>query len=195
MALTRKFLTALGIEADKIDEIITAHSETVSALKAEAEKYKESADALKSVETERDALKAEAEKLKSGDWEKKYTDLKTEYDGYKTGVEEKARKAKIEDAYKKLLIGAGISEKRVGAILKVSDMTKVELNDDGTIKGADDMAKAAREEWSDFIVSTQTVGAHTSTPPQGDGSQSPKPSRAAQLAAQYHAEHYGTKEG
>ena len=31
MALTRKFLAALGIEADKIDEIINAHSETVDA--------------------------------------------------------------------------------------------------------------------------------------------------------------------
>ena len=40
MALTRSFLKALGIEEEKIGEIINAHSETVSGLKAEIEKYK-----------------------------------------------------------------------------------------------------------------------------------------------------------
>ena len=35
MSLTRKFLAALGIEQDKIDEIIEAHTETVNALKEE----------------------------------------------------------------------------------------------------------------------------------------------------------------
>ena len=33
MALTRKFLSALGIEEAKIDEIISAHADTVNALK------------------------------------------------------------------------------------------------------------------------------------------------------------------
>ena len=31
MALTRKFLSALGIESDKVDEIISAHTETTMA--------------------------------------------------------------------------------------------------------------------------------------------------------------------
>ena len=33
MALTRKFLQAMSIDEEKIDEIISAHSETVTALK------------------------------------------------------------------------------------------------------------------------------------------------------------------
>ena len=40
MALTRKCLSALGIEAEKIDEIISAHTETVDGLKDEIAKYK-----------------------------------------------------------------------------------------------------------------------------------------------------------
>ena len=44
MALTRKFLSALGIEADKIDEIINAHSETVDALKEERDNFKSNAE-------------------------------------------------------------------------------------------------------------------------------------------------------
>ena len=34
MSLTRKMLKAMGIEEEKIDQIIEAHSETVDSLKA-----------------------------------------------------------------------------------------------------------------------------------------------------------------
>ena len=50
MALTRKFLKAMGIEEEKIEEIISAHSETVTGLKEEAEKYKADAEKLPSVQ-------------------------------------------------------------------------------------------------------------------------------------------------
>jgi hypothetical protein len=40
MALTRKFLAAMGIEAEKVDEIIAAHTETVNALKEERDTAK-----------------------------------------------------------------------------------------------------------------------------------------------------------
>ena len=52
MALTRKFLTALGVDADKIDEIITAHTDTVEALKEERDKYKADAELLPNVQEE-----------------------------------------------------------------------------------------------------------------------------------------------
>ena len=35
MAFTRKFLTSLGIDEDKIETIMTAHIEVTDALKAE----------------------------------------------------------------------------------------------------------------------------------------------------------------
>ena len=41
MALTRKFLAAFGIEADKVDQIIEAHVETVDGLKKEIADLKE----------------------------------------------------------------------------------------------------------------------------------------------------------
>ena len=62
MALTRKFLAALGIEADKVDEIITAHTETVDALKHERDTFKADAEKLPTVQQELDDLKNEAAK-------------------------------------------------------------------------------------------------------------------------------------
>ena len=50
MALTRKFLKALGIEDEKVDEIISAHTETVDALKAERDGYKADAEKLPGVQ-------------------------------------------------------------------------------------------------------------------------------------------------
>ena len=44
MAFTRKFLSAMGIEADKVDEIINAHIEVVDGLKEERDNFKKNAD-------------------------------------------------------------------------------------------------------------------------------------------------------
>ena len=51
MALSRKFLASKGLEADAIDEIIQAHTETVEGLKEDRDRYKE--DAEKYAETKR----------------------------------------------------------------------------------------------------------------------------------------------
>ena len=40
MSLTRKMLKAMGIEDEKIDQIIEAHTETVDALKEQRDGYK-----------------------------------------------------------------------------------------------------------------------------------------------------------
>ena len=49
MALTRRSLKAMGIEDEKIDEIIAAHAETVDALKEQRDNYKAQADELAEV--------------------------------------------------------------------------------------------------------------------------------------------------
>ena len=43
MGFSRKMLKAMNIEDEKIDQIIDAHSETVDALKADRDAYKEDA--------------------------------------------------------------------------------------------------------------------------------------------------------
>lgn len=168
MALTRKFLSALGIDADKIDEIIDAHAETVNALKEQRDQYKKDAEALPGVQKELDDLKAAGS---NGDgFEEKYNSLKTEYDNYKKEQETKETRAKKESAYKALLREAGISEKRIDAVLRVSDVDDVELDESGKIKDSSKLTESIKKEWSDFIVTEGTKGADTSIPPvQGGG--------------------------
>ena len=46
----------------------------------------------------------------------------------------------------------------------------MELDKDGAVKNADEVTKAIKTEWADFIQTTQTVGANTATPPANNGS-------------------------
>lgn len=169
MALTRKFLSALGIEADKVDEIITAHSETVDALKAERDKYKEDAVKLPDVQKELDDLKAAAEKDGKDPYKVKYEAMKEEFENYKNEQTAKETKAQKTAAYKALLQECGVAEKRIEAVLRVSNIDDVKLDKDGKIRDADELKKSISEEWSDFIQTKSTKGAQTATPPQNNG--------------------------
>lgn len=194
MALTRKMLAAMDIPAEKIDEIITAHTETVNAIKEERDTLKADAGRVAELEKSLEAANKEIEDFKSGDWQAKYEKVKGEYDTYKTDVETKAVKTAKETAYKQLLVDAGISEKRIGAILKVSDIDGVKLDKDGKIEGADTLTENVKKEWADFIATETTKGADVAKPPANDGAGVETPSRAAQLVAKYQSEHYGSKE-
>lgn len=170
MALTRKFLAALGIDNDKVDEIIQAHTETVSGLKDEIEKYKADAEKLPAVEKELKELKAETAQYEGKNpYKVKYEALKEEYADYKKDVNAKETKAKKDSAYKALLKEAGVSDKRIDAVLKVSDVDGLEFDDEGKVKNSADLVKAIQEEWADFIVSEGKDGAKTPTPPAGGG--------------------------
>ena len=170
-----------------MDEIITAHAEVVDALKADRDKYKADAEKLGEVQKEVDELKS-----KNGeDWKGKYEQVKKEFDEFKTATENKEVRAKKSDALRALLKEAGISEKRLDSVLKVSDIDGVELDNDGKIKDAKDRTAKIKEEWADFIQTEQKKGAETNTPPTGQGNALGGVSRAQQLAKEFHERRYG----
>lgn len=169
MALTRKFLSALGIDADKIDEIISAHTETVDALKQERDEYKATADKLPSVQKELNDLKTAAEKDGKDPYKVKYEAIKEEFENYKNEQTAKETKAQKQAAYKALLAECGVADKRIDAVLRVSDVDSIKLDKDGKIEDAAKLKKAIADEWSDFIVTKGQQGANTPTPPQNNG--------------------------
>lgn len=193
MALTRKMLAAMDIPAEKIDEIINAHTETINAIKEERDALKSDAEKLPGVEKQLEKANEQLEKYKADDWEAKYNTVKGEYDTFKKDTETKAVKTAKEAAYKKLLAEAGVSDKRIETVMRVSGATieGLELDKDGKIKDADKLTESAKTEWADFIVTTEPKGADVSNPPANEGDGGKQPSRAAQMAAQYRNEHYG----
>lgn len=169
MALTRKLLATMSIEEDKVDQIIEAHSDTVNALKEQIATYKTDAEKLPAVQKELDELRAAAEKSDKDAYKVKYEALKEDFDKYKEEVQEKETHAKKENAYRELLKEVGVSEKRINAVMRVSDVDDIKLDDDGNVKDADKLKDGIRTEWEDFIVTTQSTGAQTATPPTGNG--------------------------
>ena len=163
MALTRKMLKAMSVEDEKIDQIIEAHTETVEALKKERDGYKEDADKLTTVEAELDKLKKEHGD--PDDWKEKYEKEHKDFEDYKANVTEKETKAAKKEAYTALLKEAGVSDKRIGAVLKVSDIDALKLDKEGKLVDADKLTEAIKTEWADFIVTTHEKGANTAKPP------------------------------
>lgn len=168
MALTRKFLSALGIEADKIDEIITAHSETVDALKEQRDSYKENADKLPEVQKELDALKEKVSDADSDEWKAKYEKVKKDFDNYKADIQNKetmtAKKTALEELAKDFL-----SENGVAKAIKYADWDSYELDDKGKLVDAKKHIKDLKEEWADYVLTEDKEGAKTSNPPQNNG--------------------------
>lgn len=169
MALTRKFLKALGLEDDKIEQIIEEHTTIADRMNAEIEKYKADAEVLPRVQRELEKAQADLEAGKKDSWKVKYEAVKEEFEGYKSEQTKKETRAAKEAAYRTLLKQAGVSEKRLESVLKVSDVDSVELDEKGTIKDADKLTESIKSEWADFIGTTSIQGAQTATPPASTG--------------------------
>ena len=76
MSLTRRALKAMGIEDEKIDEIITMHTDTVDGLKADIAKYKADAESLPGVQRQLEQAQADLEAGKKDSYKVKYEALK-----------------------------------------------------------------------------------------------------------------------
>ena len=164
MALTRKSLKAMGLTDEHVDSIIEMHSETVDALKEQRDQYKADAEKLPEVQKQLDTANQQLESAGKDSWKVKYDALKEDFDQYKADQTAKEIHAAKESAYRELLKDAGIPEKRIPSVLRVSDLDSVELVD-GKIKDADKLTENIKTEWADFIPTTTTQGAQTSTPP------------------------------
>ena len=172
MAFTRKMLKAMGIEDEKIDQIIDAHSETVDALKADRDAYKEDASKLAAVQKELDELKAKGD----DGYKAKYEAEKAAHDALKADIAAKETKKAKTDAYRELLKGANIDEKRIATILRAEAPTidKIELDADGKIKNAEQYTQSFKSDWADFIVTQSAKGTSTATPPANGGTATTK---------------------
>ena len=200
MAVTRKLLKALGIEDEKADQILEAHTETVNEIREERDRYKADAEQLPGVQKELAELKEAAEQNANNPYKAQYDTVKKQFGDYKAEVEAKQAKDAKTAAYRRLLVDAKVSEKLIDSILKVTPVDDLELDDKGQFKNAEDLKKSITEQWDGFIVKEETHGAQSYNPPGTGGGAaggSAAKSRAAILAEQYNASLYGAanKEG
>ncbi len=93
----------------------------------------------------------------------KYEALKTELEGIKAAQAHQKKEA----AYTALLKEAGVSEKRLATVLKMSAgvIDTLELDEHGKAVGADKMMEDIKSEWADFIETIEIRGGDTAFPP------------------------------
>lgn len=192
--LTRNLLKALGIDdQEKQDEIIAAHRETVDPLKEERDELKEKADQVEGLQKQVEDLKKEIEEAGESPYKAQWEETKKAFDDYKKEIEAKEAKAKKAEAYRKLLQEAKVSDKRLDAIMRVSDVDGIKFDDKGEVEGKADVLKDIQNKWSDFIVTDGKDGQPPATPPAGAGQGGATgTSRAAQVAAKFYGARYGT---
>lgn len=169
MALTRKMLKAMGIEEEKIDEIIEAHRDVTDALKEERDKYKVDAEKLADVQKEYDDLKKKADLKENDPYKEKYEKEHKDFEEFKAGVKAEKERADKTKAYKELLKKAGVSDKRIDSVLKVTAVDDIELDNEGNVKDADKVVENIKSEWAEFIVTESQRGAGTENPPRNTG--------------------------
>ena len=168
MALTRKMLKAMGIEDDKIDQIIDAHTETVDGLKEQLKTAKADAEDLKDVQKELDELK---EKSKGGeDWKAKFDKEHKDFEDYKKEITNKETRAAKEKAARAYFEGKGIT----GANLEIairgaqSEIDAITL-DGEKIKDAKAFDDLIEGTYSGLVKTTKKSGANTNNPPGNGG--------------------------
>ena len=171
MAMTRKFLKEMGIEEEKIEQIIEAHTETVNALKEERDKFKGDAEKLPKVQKELDDLKAKGD----DGWKEKHDKVKKEYDDYKSEVTAKESKAIKEKAVRAFYEEKGITGKNLEIAMRGSrtEIDGIEMDGD-KIKDTASLTALVEGDFSALVSTTTTKGASTATPPTNNGGKTGK---------------------
>lgn len=158
MSITRKFLKALGIEDDKADQIIEAHTEVANGLKADLERYKADAEKLSEVQAELDGLKA----MKDDGLQAKVDQLTAELTEEKAG----RKKDRQEAAIRQELTAMGAQD--VDYLLyKLGDTSEL-FDEEDHIKDKDAFAEKAKADYPNQFKVEPTKSKGTPPPPAGN---------------------------
>jgi chaperonin cofactor prefoldin len=168
MALTRKMLKALGIDDEKIDQIIEEHVESVDAWKKKVENADEIAEQLKAVTKERDELQAKVKE--SGSISDELAKVKEDFEKYKSEVVGKETAAAKEKAVKEYFESKSITGKNLDIALRgcKDEIDSIELKD-GKIVDTVTLDELVSGTYSGLVVKTTTQGANVANPPANNG--------------------------
>lgn len=145
---------------EKAQKIIDEHINVTNGLKDERDNYKAEAEKAADLQKQLD------DKANGENWQEKYEKEHEAFEDFKKQTAADAEAGRVRAAYRKLLSGEGISEKRIDSILKVTDFSKMKLDKDGNLEGEEDLKTAINDEWGDFKTTVTEKGAVVEKPPQ-----------------------------
>lgn len=198
MALTKaqlkEILSSAGIPSENVEDTVTkimdGHVTSINALREERDNYKADAERVQAMQEELESLRA-----KNGEeWQQKYERERADFKAYKDKIVAEATERQKAELYTEhVLKASGIDEKRFKAIMRLTDLSNVEVKD-GQLTNVDKLIDGVKTEWADYIPKDRTDHASPETPPNNNGDTG-KSNRAAQIANEYHKNLYGEKKG
>jgi hypothetical protein len=167
MALTRKSLKAMGLTDEQVDSIVEMHTETVDGLKDKLKTAEEKANQLDGVQKELNELKAKG----GDDYKARAEKAEKALNDYKAEVAAKETKAAKESAVRAYFEGKSITGGNLNIAMRGAkdEINGLELDADGKIKDTSALDALVGGEYAALVVTTQTRGANTATPPAGNG--------------------------
>lgn len=169
MAFTRKFLKALGIEDEKVEQIIDAHTEVTDGLKKKISEAEEKAEQY-------DELQKEMEKYRKQEgYKDKYEKEHADFEAYKKDVTAKETRSQKSGLVQKYLESKGITGGNLDIAMMAIDgqIDKLEL-DGEKIKDTKALDDLVSGKLSSLVVSKSTKGVNTSTPPTNNAGSAPR---------------------
>ena len=162
MALTRRALKAMGIEEEKIDEIISMHTDTVDGLKADVSKYKADAEKLPGIQKQLDDLKAAGD----GGYKEKYEKEHSAFETFKSDITAKESKAAKEKAVRAYFESKNITGANLDLAMRGcgEEMAALELDGD-KIKDTKSLDALVEGTYKGLVSTTKTKGAKPANPP------------------------------
>lgn len=169
MALSRKFLKAMGLTEEQIDSVVEAHRETVDGLQKSLTAAEDKAKKYDGVEKELNELKAA--NSGSGDFKIKYETEHTAFEKYKSEIAAKETRAAKETALKAYFEKNNIVGKNQAIAMRGirAELDGFELDDNGKLKNTASLDELIKGDYAGLISTTKTEGATTTFPPNNTG--------------------------
>ena len=168
MAFRRNTLKAMGLTDEQVESVIELHTETVNALKADIDKFRDDSEKLTEVKEKLDKAQKELETVKKDDYKGKYESEKAAHDKLKADIATNETKAKKSSAFKAMLKEKGYSENAITKITKYGGYVDgVELDDDGKLTNSEKLMTSIESEWGEYKPQAGTTRHTPVTPPVG----------------------------
>lgn len=179
MAITRKFLKALGIEDDKAEQIIEEHTTTVERIKSEIDTYKADAEKLTEVQAELDGMKNDG-------YKSKYESEHSAFEAYKADVTAREAKTAKTAAVRKYFEAKGITGKSLDIAMRGAgaEIEAAELDGDD-LKDTTALDTLISGDFAGLVGKTKIKGADVPHPPVNNPGDPEPTSLAAALHMKY----------
>lgn len=159
MSLTRKLLKEMDLAEDQIEQIILAHADTISALKAEIAQAKADCD---SANEEKALLLEKLSELSH--WQEEAQRVQSAFDAYKEQAAQAQSDAEKQQLIRQALIDAGANEKALDLLSRLIDPAALDIQE-GKLANAQALVDPIRETYGAFFAQPVLIPTPTIQPP------------------------------